>query len=576
MSKTPNYDAKVKAILDGLKPGEKVCELTGEKWMVTDEEIGWYKKFNVPPSKRSLLARTQLRASFWTGYQWWNHKHPVTGKPFISHIHPATGLKVLPDDEWHAQDYSSINATVDVSKPFFEQMRALQLQVPLPASRNSTPPENSIAAISMGDRNSFFVLGCTSEDSFYAIWVDKLSRSAEVNYAGNVNDSYSVNNAKNVHNSRYVRDSLDVVNSAFVFMCHDVEFCFGATNQEHKKFIFFNKQLTEEEYKAEMAKIDLSNRDELNKYVALFRDLVENKTIWPETLSNRNINCTGEYNYDCRDLVQSYGCVDNCANLFWCNFGVDGSESAFSTPVHSTECYEGDNTYNSRDIKFCYASYRCQSLEYCYLNYDCENCFGCVGLRHKKFHIFNKPYEEAAYWQKVDEIKCAMLDRGEYGNFFPLVMTSSYFGQSGGVLYYDAELSLNKTFGGLEFDPESAGAIGALDVTEGMKTSTDIPATIDQMTDEEWTGVPIMDVAHNRRFAFLKAELAFYRAKHIAPPNEHFVYRIINLSQEGNLAVMEQTTCAKCGKKIEVAKNLTYPKRKIYCMDDYIQYLKSM
>jgi len=29
MSKTPNYDAKVKAILDATIPGERVCELTG-------------------------------------------------------------------------------------------------------------------------------------------------------------------------------------------------------------------------------------------------------------------------------------------------------------------------------------------------------------------------------------------------------------------------------------------------------------------------------------------------------------------------------------------------------------------
>ena len=40
MSKTPNYDAKVKTILDTLEPGERTCELTGEKWEMTEEEIG--------------------------------------------------------------------------------------------------------------------------------------------------------------------------------------------------------------------------------------------------------------------------------------------------------------------------------------------------------------------------------------------------------------------------------------------------------------------------------------------------------------------------------------------------------
>ncbi len=57
MSKTPNYDAKVKTILDALAPGEKVCEMTGEKWIMTEDEIGWDRRVNVPPSPYSLMTR---------------------------------------------------------------------------------------------------------------------------------------------------------------------------------------------------------------------------------------------------------------------------------------------------------------------------------------------------------------------------------------------------------------------------------------------------------------------------------------------------------------------------------------
>ena len=41
MSRTPHYDAKIKVILDALQPGERVCEFTGEKWMMDEEEIFW-------------------------------------------------------------------------------------------------------------------------------------------------------------------------------------------------------------------------------------------------------------------------------------------------------------------------------------------------------------------------------------------------------------------------------------------------------------------------------------------------------------------------------------------------------
>ena len=38
-SKTPKYDAKVKEILDATKPGERTCELSGQKWDMSEEEI---------------------------------------------------------------------------------------------------------------------------------------------------------------------------------------------------------------------------------------------------------------------------------------------------------------------------------------------------------------------------------------------------------------------------------------------------------------------------------------------------------------------------------------------------------
>ena len=100
MSKTPNYDQKVKAILDDLTPGERTCSMTGEKWTMTEEEIGWYKKFNVPPSKVSPLTRWKHHGAWYVGYQYWYQRHPETRKPIICTVHPATGIKVLPDKEW--------------------------------------------------------------------------------------------------------------------------------------------------------------------------------------------------------------------------------------------------------------------------------------------------------------------------------------------------------------------------------------------------------------------------------------------------------------------------------------------
>ncbi|MFH1433680.1 MAG: hypothetical protein ABIG32_02205, partial [Candidatus Uhrbacteria bacterium] len=109
MSRTPKYDAKVSEILNSLEAGERTCAMTGEKWLMDETEINWYKKFNVPPSERAPLTRLKILGSYFTNFQWWWHKHPETGKPVLSGYNPNSGTKVLPDAEWFDTDFSSIS-----------------------------------------------------------------------------------------------------------------------------------------------------------------------------------------------------------------------------------------------------------------------------------------------------------------------------------------------------------------------------------------------------------------------------------------------------------------------------------
>ncbi|HBL39513.1 TPA: hypothetical protein DDZ10_02470 [Candidatus Uhrbacteria bacterium] len=573
MSHTPNYDAKVKSILDATSPGERTCELTGEKWEMTEEEIGWYKKFNVPPSKRSPLTRAKITSSFWVGFQWWNWKHPKSGVTIISPYHPATGVSVLPDKEWFDQDFSSEYLDDDPNRSVFDVMYELTRNIPLPAHSHAKEPENSVAILSHGDRNSYFSLGSESEQSLFVWWSTRVQTSCLVWNSDQVAESYSVANSKNIHNSLFVRDSSDVLSSAFCFLCEDIESCFGATNQSHQKFIFFNEQLSESEFHSRREKVDLSKRSELEKWMGKFRDLVGNKTIWPENLNAGDIQSTGEYLYDVSDCHACYACVKHSKDLFYCSFAAEGSDSAFSTPIFSSKCFEATNQFQSHDIRYSYACYRCQSMEYSYLCYDCEDCFGCVGLHRKKNHIFNKSYAEDAYWQKLDEIKCRMLDRDEYGQFFPIRMSPTYFGEAGAVNHFGADLSEWERLGGTSFDPESAGAIG--DLAKGDSTpSCEIPDAIDEMKDKDWVGRVVLDEAARRKFRFLKPELDFYRRKKIAPPTRHFTWRMIDLLHESNLAVFEDVDCAKCSQPIRVAKNMVYPNRTIYCKPCYLTYLE--
>ena len=145
MSKTPNYDAKVKAILDATIPGERVCELTGERWNMTKEEIGWYRKFNVPPSKRSPFTRLAILLGFNSGLAFSWNKDYRNGKLLMSLFHPDLPFKIIEDQDWGKEDYSIYGKQIDLLRSFFDQIWELETTVPFRASLSRNSDQASIA-----------------------------------------------------------------------------------------------------------------------------------------------------------------------------------------------------------------------------------------------------------------------------------------------------------------------------------------------------------------------------------------------------------------------------------------------
>ncbi len=576
MSNTPNYDAKVKTILDGLTPGERTDHLTGETWMMTEEEIGWYKKFNVPPSAAALSTRWMLHGIWYVGYQYWYQKHPETGKPIICTVHPATGIKVLPDKEWFEKDFLSQGREYQTDRPFFEQWRALQLAVPMPANRNHVEPVNSIAFVSQGDEDSYFVGACRSKRTFYSHLAIDTEDSAEIFRSGLVVNSYNVVHSYRIHSCRYVRESFDCLNSAFLFDCRNCEFCFGATNKRNKKYLWFNEQLSKEEWERRMAAVDFGSRSVTDGYRRQFNELIASQGVWPENFNNNTTDSSGEYLLGTTKAVDCYSCEPSAVNLFSCNHSMGKSEDcAFSGyPVNGTNfCYAASGSGNNQ--KYCFLTIRSDEMEYCLLCYNCSNCFGCVGLQRKAFCIFNKQYTEEDYWRKVDEIKCAMLDGGEYGEFFPAGFSPSYWKDSGGQFWFGATDGDVKKLGAMDFDPESQDAIGQdLLGAATITSATEVPDTIQELGDE-WINKPLMDEEVRRRFSFIRPEVEFYRKMHIAPPVKHSISRMKDLWREANMGSFTQADCAQCGKTLRVAKNAAHLNRRIYCTADYLHYLET-
>ena len=573
MSKTPNFDAAVKKILDETESGEVRCALFGTTWHRTQEEIDRYRHYNVPPSPYHFDTEWKWLAYFDLGFQFWWNKHFDTGEPVLTVHHPASGIRVLPDVEWHNHDFSEAAIAYDPTRSFFPQLRELQLRVPMPATYNIVPPVNSISLLSQGDRESYFMFGCKSERSFFCIGSLDVADSSLVSLSTNVQKSHTIGHSRNIFNAQYVFESLDCMDSAFLFDCRNCKNCFGATNKRNKEYLWFNEQLTAEEWNRRRAEVDLGKRSVVEKWRTEFEQLLLTKAVWPENFNFKSSNSTGEYltgAVRCTQCFFSDGAIVDTHQSAWM-FGSTEQNLCMWGAVNTRESYMCVTSPDSSNLRYVYRSSGCDTCEYVMGCVNCRDCFGCVGLKNKRFCIFNNQYSEEEYWKRLDELKTSMVDRGEYGRFFPVEFSSTYVPEGGSFMYAGATEEQMRILGGNVFLPDTEGAVKE-PATE-PRGAAEVPDSIDAIT-EEWIGQPIYDEAAKRTFTIMPTDAAHYKALRIAPPTIHFIRRVNDTIRSGQIASLEDRACAICEKTVLTSKNLTYPERKIYCNEHYLEFIE--
>ena len=432
MPKTPKFDAALDAILADLKPHTRVCTETGESFNISPKDIEMFKLLRVPPPKTTWWARTRQKRLFIAGFEFFRRTLP-DGRTTVSMFDPESFTHMLPNVEWHGEAFDpfSYGKPLDPQKPFFAQWQELSRAVPRPAIVQDTKSVNSDYAIySLEAKNCYYTLGgLNNEDLLYADmcgWTknsadDILLMKSEWCYF----DAVCTECTRTSFSER-CEGCIDVLFSQFCKNCMD---CFGCTNLRNRKFCFFNEQLTEEEYKKRIAAIDLSDARVVEEWKAKAVQLW--KTAYRRSETNRRSeNVVGDEINDSRDVE---GIVVQKSERCYHGYGLPGGGKDcmdFLSSAKTERCYNTGRTFNAYENRMTFATDGCIDVEYSELLTSCEHCFGCFGLKHKKFCIFNVQYTEAEYWPLVDAIKTAMLERGEYGEFFPHALSPHAYNAS--------------------------------------------------------------------------------------------------------------------------------------------------
>ncbi|MFA6023627.1 MAG: hypothetical protein WC777_00180 [Candidatus Gracilibacteria bacterium] len=501
------------------------------------EDQKFYEQIGVPAPKQCPECRLIRRLQERNGRKLYKRKCDFSGKTILSTYHenqpfPVYHYETWWGDEWDALSYGR---EVDFNRPFFEQFAELLNQVP---------------------HLSLFVIGGTLENSEYTNCTGYLKNCylvSESDYSEDCAFSNRIYHCKNVldctncyecelayecidcqksYNLKFSQECTGCQDGFFLKSCVSCKDCIASVNQRHKQYMIFNKQLSKEEYEQEKAKMKLNTPEGIaelrHRAEAFFLTQPRKAT---EGENNENVLGDHLYNsknafhcFDSKDLEDCRYCIKVALHAKNCmDYTSWGCKAELI--YHSAGC--GDNAYN---LKFCSTCTTNNSnLEYCFQVTGCSDCFGCTGLKKKRFCIFNKQYSEADYHILRAKLIEHMKQTGEYGEFFPVELNP--YG-------YNETLVMDH----FPLTREEA-------LAKGYKWSDyEMPAPAD-------TNVPdtIRCEVTGKVYKLTPQELAFYKNMDLPLPKRHPDQRHADRMLKRPEYRLQEVACTHCGQTVPSA-----------------------
>jgi hypothetical protein len=233
-----------------------------------------------------------------------------------------------------------------------------------------------------------------------------------------------------------------------------------------------------------------------------------------------------------------------------------------------------DYSYSGRKAQLVYESSTCvinvygilfsvqcrdgsSNLLYCYSCDATRDSFGCSGLRRKQYCILNKQYTKEEYERMMVRIIEHMQNTGEWGQFFPTILTPMPYNRSVAQRYFPLtkEEALAQGFTWFEEEQkEFLGATPAAALLDGLPSSNE--------------SLLVKSAASGQPFRIIPQELTKYRTFDAPLPRLTYQERMDERAKILGGIQLYQRTCMKTGKPILTTYSPDAPYI-IYDRDEY-------
>lgn len=550
----------------------KTCTSCQKTFEITPQEQTLYKKFGFPEGELCFECDQKSRICFRNGRNLYQRKCDASGQNIISSYSPDKPYKIYKSDIWYGDSWDALEygRDYDFNRPFFEQFADLQLVVPRLGLSNVNGENSDYCNMTVYNKNCYLVFGGDyNQDVQYGDLCMHNRDSFDIDYSNHNEACYFLSDSFNCYGCSFTFDSKNCNDCHFVSDCTGCSECILCTSLTKKSYCILNQEYSKEEYEEKKkALLDGSYKTQ-QEHWQKFLDLRAKRIVkFSHQISCEN--CSGDYienSKNCHNVFETSDSEDT-ANII---YGTKNKDCFCSSLIgHGSEvCFQMQSTFTCTNSVCSYFVVDSSNVAYCDMLIGCHDCFGCVGLRHKRHCILNKQYSKEEYEklraQIVEQMKTPQGGAGgDWGKFFPHHLSCFGYNESTAQEYFPMtkEEALAQGFKWSDYPekkPEAAKTI----------TADQLSDSVIEISDEilNWA---IECPVSGRLFKITAPEFKFYQRNNLPLPRLHPDERHRQRTGLRTPRQLWSRTCAKCDTEIQTTYSPDRPET-VYCEACYLK-----
>ena len=545
-----------------MQPETKTCQNCKKEFTIDSEDFNFYEKIKVPPPTFCTECKMQRRLAFRNTHCLYKREDAFSGENVISIYSADKNLTVIDQKTWWGDSWDPFDYGIeyDFLKTFFEQWNEFRNKFPLQSMSNSRAINSDYCNVAEDSKDSYLVSASWRvERVLYSDGVTDVKDSMDLHVVHRTEFSYDDVLCTDSYQIFYSEISVSCLNSYFLYDCRGCNDCFMSSNLRNKSYVMYNKQLSKEEYIKKLKEMDLGDYSFIQEKKKEFEKMkLESIHRFANVINSYNVSGNNiERAKNCHNCFDVADGLEDCKNLFWsvkdCK-DVWDSGPGIGLLELGYECF--DSGAGGGRLLFDSVVYYGENIEYSFNCYSSSDLFACIGLRSKKYCIFNKQHEKEEYFKLKEKIIKQMNDtpytnkRGivyKYGEFFPPEFSPFCYNETVAQDYFPLEKEevLKIGFNWKESEIRNyKPTIKAKDLPDNIK---DVPDSI--MSE-------IIECEHNGNckdrcttaFKIIPNELIFYRRFNIPLPRLCYGCRHYERLKKRNPMKLWHRTCM-CSKE---------------------------